>query len=98
MDHPIERIHDKENVDLFPQNVSFAVNCLRMQLLFPAKELVDSWLMHEKDFYEDRSSLGKWNGSSTQLTFLCRAVEANCNFEEATNLAVFVSECVKDGP
>ena len=33
---------------------------------------------------------GNWNVSSTQLTFLCRAIEAANNFEDPTNLAVFV--------
>ena len=95
-DHPIERIHDRENVDLFPQNISLAVNQFRMQLSLPHKKFVETWVRHEKGLYEDGGTSGKWNVSSTQLTFLCRAIEATYNFEEPTNLAVFVREYVQE--
>ena len=89
-DHPIERIHDRENVDLF------AVNQFRMQLSLPHKEFVAKWVRHEKSLYEDGGTSGKWNVSSTQLIFLCRAIEATHNFEEPTNLAVFAREYVQE--
>ena len=95
-DHPIERIHDRENVDLFPQNIGFAVNHFRMQLSLPHKEFVETWMRHEKGLYEDGGTSGKWNVSSTQLTFLCQAIEATHNFKEPTNLAVFVREYVQE--
>ena len=52
-DHPIERIHDRENVDLFPQNINLAVNQFRMQLSLPQKEFVAKWVRHEKGLYQD---------------------------------------------
>ena len=61
-----------------------------MQLSLPQKEFVVKWVRHEKGLYEDGGTSGKWNVSSTQLTFLCRAIEATHNFDEPTNVAVFV--------
>ena len=95
-DHPIERIHDRENVDLFPQNINLAVNQFRMQSSLPQKEFVAKWVRHEKGLYEDGGNSGKWNVSSTQTTFVCRAIEATHNFEEPINLAVFVRENVQE--
>ena len=60
-----------------------------MQLSLPQKKFVEKWVRHEKGLYEDRGTSGKWNVSSTQLTFLCRAIEA-------TNLAVFLREYVQE--
>ena len=67
-----------------------------MQLSFPQKEVVAKWVSHEKGLYEDGSNSGIWNVSSTQLTFLFRATEATHNFEEPTNLAVFVRGYVQE--
>ena len=39
---------------------------------------------------------GKWNFSSTQFSFLCRAIESTRNFEEPTNLAVYVRDYQKE--
>ena len=66
-----------------------------MQLSFPQKEFVEKWVRHEKGLYEDGGTSRKWNVSSTQLTFLCRAIEATHTFEEPTNLAVSVREYVQ---
>ena len=82
--HPIERVIDRENVDLFPRNISLSVKQFRLQLSHPQKEFVETWMRHQKSLYEDGGILGKWNVSSTQLTFHCRAIEATHNCEEPT--------------
>ena len=90
--HPIERIMDRENMTFFPQSISVAIDQIRQQLLLPYKELVETWVRHEKGLFEDGDVSGTWNVSSTQFSFLCRAIDATKNFTEPTNLAVFVRE------
>ena len=48
-----------------------------------------------KRSFEDGGTSGKRNVSSTQLTSLCRAIEATHNFEKPTNLAVFPRQDVQ---
>ena len=95
-EHPIERIHDRENIEFLPQNMSFAVNQYRVQLSLPHKELFETWVRRENGLHEDAGTSGKWNVSSTQLAFLCSSVEATHNSEEPTNLAVFVRDYVTE--
>ena len=75
---------------MFPQNIKIAVNQFRTQLLLPHKELVETFVKHEKGLFEDGDVSGKWNVSTTQFSFLCRAIDATNSFAEPTNLAVFV--------
>ena len=79
-------------VDLFPQKHQFRCEPIPYATFTSSKEFVETWVSHEKVLYEDGGTSGKWNVSSTQLTFPCRAIEATHNFEKPTNLAVFVRQ------
>ena len=56
----------------------------------PHRDFVLEWGRHEKGLFEDGDVSGSWGVSSTQIEFLCRAIEATSNFENPLQLAVFV--------
>ena len=92
--HPIERIMDRENMTFFPQSIAISIDQIHHQLLLPHKEIVETWVRHQKGFFEDNDVSGRWSVSS-QFSFLCRAIDATKNFAEPTNLDVFIREYFK---
>ena len=89
--HVLTRIHDRDKVDLFPEQ--FRVAILEIQQKFseqPNHKLINDFAAHQEALLEDGECVNTSRFSVTVKTFLTQCMEGTSEFTESAQLAEIV--------